>query len=404
MKKLFLFFFLLPCFSFKPTANGKDIFFGDSITFGNELGTDQYTGRWSTQYCRAVPSDEVNDAYSGAAMTPGLNAGRPVFDINQVPTYQSSYRHIFISYWVNDYLYGGTPAAYASATTNAVNGIIAKGWPAAKIVLCFNFLPASPGTWIDMTDAKAQQWLAALRSVQQARGTSFLDFYTLIRNRSDNTTYSPDLIHPTVEWNTIMTQYAETNIEGPTSTLPVTLVNFSGQRQASSTVLNWTVAQEQNVLRYEINRSGDGANWTRAGEVNSLGNAAAQRSYSFVDNSAAAGKQYYRLRTVDQNGAFKFSNIIIVNGVKTSQLSLGGLFPNPVAATLNLVVNAPAKENVTVYLFDVLGRQVKTQQQTIEAGANTVDVNVSRMRSGTYVVKLISENEGVSAVERFVKE
>ena len=228
MKKIFLFFLLLPFFSFKPTTNDQDIFFGDSITFGNELGTQQYTARWSTQYCNDIPTSEINDALSGASMTPGLNAGRPVFDINQVPAYQSSYRHIFISYWVNDYLNGGTPAAYAAATTKAVNGIIARGWPAAKIVLCFNYLPdTGPSIWPFMTHTIGQQWLAALRSVQQAKGTSFLDFYTPIYNRSDNASYAPDNIHPTAAWNSIMKQYAETNIESPSSILPVTLVNFS---------------------------------------------------------------------------------------------------------------------------------------------------------------------------------
>ena len=138
MKKPLFAALLLFCFSFTPFTNDEDIFFGDSITYGNELGPQQYTARWSTQYCQTFPTDELNDAYSGAAMTPGLNVGRPVFDINQVPAYQSKYRHIFVSYWVSDVIYGGTPAAYAAATTTAVNGIIAKGWPAAKIILCFN--------------------------------------------------------------------------------------------------------------------------------------------------------------------------------------------------------------------------------------------------------------------------
>src|ERR1043165_2467199 len=114
MKKiLFLLLSLSILFSFKkPNDNGTDFFFGDSITFGNELGSQQYTARWSKQYCNDIPSDEYNVARSGAAMTPGLNSGRPVFDINEVPAYQNTFRHIFVSYWVNDYLYGGTPGAF----------------------------------------------------------------------------------------------------------------------------------------------------------------------------------------------------------------------------------------------------------------------------------------------------
>ncbi len=404
MKKLFLSVLFLPLFSFLPFTNGEDIFFGDSITFGNELGVQQYTARWSTQYCQAVPTDELNDAYSGAAMTPGLNTGRPVFDVSQVPVYQNSDRHIFVSYWVNDYLYGGTTAAFATATTNAVNGIIAKGWPAAKIVLCFNYLPESPGTWINMTDAKARQWLAALRSVRQAKGTSFLDFYTPIYNRSDKGSYSDDGIHPTAAWNGIMKQYALTNIEAPSSALPVTFASLSGQHQGLSNILKWTVAQEQNVSHYEVTRSEDGMSWTRAGEVESLGNTALQRSYGFTDNGAGVGKQLYRLKVVDADGSVKFSNVIILNGGKAATLSLGGLFPNPAVSKLNVVVSAPEKERVRLSLIDALGRTIQSRQETVEAGANTIDLNLSLVKAGVYFVKIVSEKNSATAIERFVKD
>lgn len=405
MKKLFLFLLLVSCLSFRPTNNDLDIFFGDSITFGNELGSLQYTHRWSTQYCNAVPSDEINRALSGAAMTPGVAPlGRPTFNINDVPGYQGFCRHIFISYWVNDYLYSSTPAAFAAATAAAVDGIIARGWPAAKIVLCFNYLPESGTNWPYMTHAKAQQWLAALRGVQQAKGTSFLDFYTLIYNRPDKDTYAPDGIHPSPAWNAIMKQYAQTNIEGPSTTLPVSIVNFSGLRQGAASVLKWTVAQEQNVDRYEIERSADGTAWTKAGEVASLGNAAAQRSYTFTDNGAAGLKQLYRLLAVDKNGTAKFSNVVIINGTKSAQLSLSDLFPNPAVSKLNLVVNAPAKETLTVELADALGRTVQAQKAAVEAGTNTVDVNTTAIKAGVYFVRLISQNGAVSGLQKFVKQ
>lgn len=403
MKKLFLLILLLPVFSFQSSFNEEDVFFGDSITFGNELGPLQYTARWSKQYCNSVPTDEINEARSGASMTPAL-ANRPVFNINDVPAYQSSFRHIFISYWVNDYLYGGTTAAFAAATTAAVDGILAKGWPAAKIVLCFNYLPESGANWPYLTDAIARQWLAALRSVQQARGTSFLDFYTLIYNRPDKASYAGDGIHPTAAWNTIMKQYAQTNIEGPSVPLPVSFTNFSAQRQGAANLLKWTVAQEQDVLRYEINRSLDGSNWTSAGEVTSLGNTASQRSYSFSDNSPIGGKQWYRLRVVDKNGAMRFSNTVVVTATKTTQLSLGGIFPNPAASKLNLAVNAPAKEILNVTVLDAAGRAVRAQREAVEAGSNALDVNLTGVRAGMYFVRLTSESDHATVTGRFVKE
>lgn len=402
MKKLFLLVLLLPVFSFRPATTDTDVFFGDSITFGNELGSLQYTARWPTQYCNDISTYEYNQARSGAAMTAGLNAGRPVFNIADVPGYSASYRHIFVSYWVNDYLYGGTPAAFAAATAAAVDGILAKGWPAAKIVLCFNYLPESPGTWVDMTDAKARQWRAALRGVQQAKGTSFLDFYSLIYNRSDKATYSFDYIHPTAAWNTVMKQYTEANVEGPATPLAVTFAGFSGQRQGATNVLKWTVAQEQDVLRYEVTRSEDGMNWTKTGEVASLGHTTDQRSYGFTDNNAGNGKQLYRIKAIEAGGAVRLSTVVIINGTKSTSLSLGGVFPNPASAKLNLVLHVPAKEAVTVSLLDASGRTIKSRQEAAEAGANTVDLNVPDVKPGVYFVRVAAG--GATAIERFVKE
>lgn len=402
MKKLLLLAVLLPYFAFVPPTD-HDVFVGDSITFGNELGPLQYTDRWSTQYCVSAPTDEINQARSGASMAANPY-GRPVFTLNDVPDYEASFRHIFVSYWVNDFCYGTTPAAFAAATSAAVDGIMAKGWPAAKIVLCFNYMDASGAYWPYLTPAAAQQWLAALRSVQQAKSTSFLDFYTPISNRADKNTYSLDGIHPTAAWNAIMKQYAETNIEGPASTLPVSIVGFAGQRQGNANVLKWTVAQEKDVLRYQVDRSANGINWAKAGEVASLGNSAAQRSYSFTDNAAGSGRQIYRLRAVDMNGAVKLSNLIVVSGSKAAQLSLGGLFPNPAATKLNVVVNAPAKETVTLQVLDLAGRTVKAQRESVDAGANTLDVNLSALKAGSYLIRLASETTKTTAVERFLKQ
>ncbi|HVF96590.1 MAG TPA: GDSL-type esterase/lipase family protein [Flavisolibacter sp.] len=403
MKKFLFCLLLIPFFSFSPTTSDFDVFFGDSITFGNELGPQQYTARWSTLYCNAVPTNEINESRSGASMAPNP-FGRPVFNINDVPAYQPAFRHIFVSYWVNDYLYGTTPAAYATATTTAVNGIIAKGWPAAKIVLCFNFLPESNIEWPYMTHAKAQQWLSALRGVKQAKGTSFLDFYTPIYNRPDKGSYSGDWIHPTLAWNAIMEQYAETSIEGPSSSLPVSIIGFSGQRQGTANALKWTVADEQNISHYEINRSQDGINWTKAGEITSAGNSATQRHYNFTDNNTGTGRQLYRLRAVDKNGTDKLSTIVIISGPKATRLSLESLFPNPVAAKINLVVNAPGKDLLIFEVMDAMGRAVKVQKESIEAGANSVALNVQELRAGAYLIKATSQSSGSMVVERFIKE
>lgn len=145
-----------------------------------------------------------------------------------------------------------------------------------------------------------------------------------------------------------MKQYAETNIEGPSTPLPVTFAAFSGQRQGTANLLTWTVAREGGIVRYEVTRSQDSVTWTRVGEVVGLGNSTGRGSYNFTDNHAGSGKQLYRLSAVEAGGTVKLSNIVIIKETKTTTTSVGGLFPNPVRSTLNLVLNVPAKELITV--------------------------------------------------------
>lgn len=79
-----------------------------------------------------------------------------------------------------------------------------------------------------------------------------------------------------------------------------------------------------------------------------LGNTSAQRSYGFTDNNISGAKQLYRFHQVDINGVVRLSSVVVINGVKANVLTLSGLFPNPAKTKVNVLVDAPAKDNVTI--------------------------------------------------------
>jgi hypothetical protein len=186
--------------------------------------------------------------------------------------------------------------------------------------------------------------------------------------------------------------------------LPAQLLTFSGLRQGNANQLKWTVAQEQDVLEYEVERSENGASWVTVGKVNSLGNTTAQRSYAFADQSPGGAKQLYRLRQVDRNGSEKLSKIITVTGGKSFVLAINGLFPNPAVDRVQVALTAPAKEIITLLVMDATGRIVRSQKNTVDAGNNTVDVNLTGLSKGTYLLK-VNCNKNCEAVSaRFIKE
>jgi hypothetical protein len=186
--------------------------------------------------------------------------------------------------------------------------------------------------------------------------------------------------------------------------LPANLLTFSGVRQGNSNNLKWTVAQEVDVQNYEVERSNDGRSWSAAGSVNSLGNTSTQRSYTFSDNNISGVKQFYRLRLVDRNGSEKLSNTVIISGVKPTALTLSGLFPNPTASKLNVLIDAPAKDNITITVMDGVGRIVKTQRMLVDAGSNTLELNVANLAAGSYLLKVSCDSNCQSAVNKFIKE
>jgi hypothetical protein len=186
--------------------------------------------------------------------------------------------------------------------------------------------------------------------------------------------------------------------------LPANLLTFAGQRVGSANQLKWTVAQEIDVKSYEVERSENGRTWSKAGSVVSLGNTASQRTYGFIDNNINGVKQYYRLRQVDRNGSEKLSNIVVISGVKPTMLTLNGLFPNPAISKVNMLIDVPVKDNVTIIVMDAVGRVVKTQKGSVEAGSNTLQLNVTGLSQGSYLVKITCESNNETAVSKFIKE
>lgn len=190
-------------------------------------------------------------------------------------------------------------------------------------------------------------------------------------------------------------------------TLPSTLLSFAGQREGAVNKLRWTTSTEQNNRGFMVQRSADGSNYTDLGFVNTQavgGNSVDQLTYSYTDNNPAGSKQYYRLRMEDLDGRSKLSNIVLIRGNKPAQLAISGIFPNPVSTEVNVLVDAPVRDKVTLMIINASGKTVLQKLITIEAGSNTIPVNTSTLANGSYLVKLVCNSNCESAVSKFVKQ
>jgi hypothetical protein len=126
-----------------------------------------------------------------------------------------------------------------------------------------------------------------------------------------------------------------------TIVLPVELLEFSGKNQGSSNLLHWTTASEENNKGFEIERSRNDRDFEHIGFIKGSGNTASERRYMFTDESLGKGIHYYRLRQVDFDGAYEYSQVIQIKVEKESVL-FGEPYPNPSYKEANLSL---VKEN-----------------------------------------------------------
>lgn len=173
------------------------------------------------------------------------------------------------------------------------------------------------------------------------------------------------------------------------SVLPVTIVNFTAQKNNNTIALNWKVANEINIKQYEVERSIDGLNFNLIGALAGSN----LTSYSFIDKNLPNGAiVYYRLKMIDQDGKFKNSNIVSVK-LKTN-VSNAIVYPNPTMGSLNIKLYDILTSNSTLQITDVTGRLVK--QQTINASMVNINVDVKDLPAGRYFIKITNNNQVIN--------
>ncbi len=176
------------------------------------------------------------------------------------------------------------------------------------------------------------------------------------------------------------------------SIIPVELTSFVGSNIDGNIVLNWNTATETNNSGFEIQRSSDKINFSNIAFVPGFGTTTEPRSYTYTDNSVNNGKHFYRLKQIDFNGEFAYSDIVEVDIAVPNKFNLSQNYPNPfnpsttIKYTIPSVISTEGRIlNVTLKIYDVLGNQVATLvDENKPAGNYEVDFNASSLTSGIY--------------------
>ncbi len=175
--------------------------------------------------------------------------------------------------------------------------------------------------------------------------------------------------------------------------LPVELVEFVGRKTSEGVSLSWKTASELNNSGFEVQRRGASREaWQILGFVRGNGTTTEAQSYSFQDRTAS-GVVQYRLKQIDFDGQFEFSNVIEVDAGVPKQFALDQNYPNPFNPTTMIRYELPVASTVSLKVYDVLGREVATLvNERQEAGAYSVTFNANTLSSGVYFYRLQAGN------------
>ncbi|HVX48864.1 MAG TPA: M36 family metallopeptidase, partial [Chitinophagaceae bacterium] len=177
--------------------------------------------------------------------------------------------------------------------------------------------------------------------------------------------------------------------------LPVTWGNFTIRKNNSTALLEWETLQEINAGRFIIERGSDGVNFDEIGSVNAIGNSAKGANYSFTDVSPLQGINYYRLKQVDRDGSFDYSEI---RSLTFSSLTGAiAVSPNPAKDKIAVTVAGNTKL-LTVYLVNSAGQRVRTY--TMQGQYKLLAL--PPVAAGVYYIRI--KGDGISSEKKIIIE
>jgi hypothetical protein len=167
------------------------------------------------------------------------------------------------------------------------------------------------------------------------------------------------------------------------TSLPANGVNLTAALNGSDVQLNWKTQSEINSSYFVIERSTDGINFNAIGNKQAAGNSNIELSYDYLDLNMNVPAYTYRLKLVDIDGHYTYSNIAIVR--KTGGVKGVRVFPNPVQSQVNIEFSN-AKGNYEITIYNQLGQNVMSRNATIASTVQYVNMEKGTLAPGSYLI------------------
>ena len=169
--------------------------------------------------------------------------------------------------------------------------------------------------------------------------------------------------------------------------------DLSGQNLQVGTMLNWSTAYEEDNSVFIVERSDDGATFTDIGKVEAAGTSTEVREYNFLDILAHAERSYYRLKQVDEDGTFSYSEIVSVPQVYTNNFMVARMSNVATQDVFEWTIDSMKDGDLGLTVSNLIGEEVYADELMVTAGLNDLSVDLSANPEGIYKVAMTMEDE-----------
>jgi len=182
---------------------------------------------------------------------------------------------------------------------------------------------------------------------------------------------------------------------GDVATLPLKFTSFNAKSNGltkKQALLTWTTEQEINTDYFEIERAGHNSIFEKVGTLTAA-NSSGQHSYSFTDTQPLSGISYYRIKQVDKDGKYTYSE---TKSVKNDVFALA-VYPNPATHSISVVVPQSLEQGKLV-IYSPAGEKIFTKNNITSADK----IDISQFSAGFYFVEISKQNN--KEIAKFLKQ
>ena len=181
------------------------------------------------------------------------------------------------------------------------------------------------------------------------------------------------------------------------SPLPIELISFDAFVNEDNVTLKWVTASENNNSFFEIERSFDGIRFDFVGALESQGNSNTNQYYSLVDENKVVGEIYYRLKQIDLDGTYTYSDIVAIHN--DSENIIATVIPNPITDRAIVKFGNELPERTKLQLLSATGQVL----QTLYITGSSQEINMQKLERGIYFLRIKNAKKDQKAFYKIIK-